>query len=388
MNELLSSTISLFDYCKSHKWAGYDPYDALNSKLFFLFPFLNNRIPRIVFTQVLKRIPVNIRPLLLIPKTQNPKALGLFISAIINLSKIGLVDHSIHTQDIVANLSKLRGKNEKEWCWGYSFPWQTKKYLVPRWSPNLVCTTFIANGLIDLYDHTGDEEYLRIAKSAASYVRSLSWTNGKGVFGFSYPLRRIKTVIHNANFLASALLCRIDRAYDTSLYTDIALNAARYSASRQRHDGSWYYGELSSQDWVDNFHTGYNLCALKAISEYLGTDEFYPVLQKGFSYYLNNFFDSDNVPKYFDTHIYPIDGHCVAQSILTLVDFKSYDTGNIKKAYSVFKWALTNLSNSNGYFYYQINPNYRSRISYMRWTQAWMLLALTTLLEHMFTEAR
>ena len=34
-----------------------------------------------------------------------------------------------------------------------------------------------------------------------------------------------------------------------------------------------------------------------------------------------------------------------------------------------------------GYFYYQIQPYYKNKIPYMRWSQAWMLLALATLLE-------
>ena len=34
-----------------------------------------------------------------------------------------------------------------------------------------------------------------------------------------------------------------------------------------------------------------------------------------------------------------------------------------------------------GYFYYQVTPYYKNKISYMRWSQAWMLLALSTLLQ-------
>jgi hypothetical protein len=34
-----------------------------------------------------------------------------------------------------------------------------------------------------------------------------------------------------------------------------------------------------------------------------------------------------------------------------------------------------------GYFYYQVLPYYKNKIPYMRWSQAWMLLAVSTLLE-------
>ena len=41
-----------------------------------------------VLTQALKRSPINVRPLALIPKTQNPKALALFLSAFLRIAKL------------------------------------------------------------------------------------------------------------------------------------------------------------------------------------------------------------------------------------------------------------------------------------------------------------
>ena len=42
---------------------------------------------------------------------------------------------------------------------------------------------------------------------------------------------------------------------------------------------------------------------------------------------------------------------------------------------------MTHMWNRKGYFYYQVLPFFTNRISYMRWSQAWMLLALATMLE-------
>ncbi|MFI5401816.1 MAG: hypothetical protein ACHQ1G_02690 [Planctomycetota bacterium] len=44
---------------------GYDPYDALNSPILRALS-LGRKWPRIAFTQALKALPVNLRPLLLI----------------------------------------------------------------------------------------------------------------------------------------------------------------------------------------------------------------------------------------------------------------------------------------------------------------------------------
>src|SRR4051812_29283578 len=74
-------TLKHLDYCRSHAWAGHDPYDALNSPIFNALPLLDCKVARLVATQLLKRSPFNLRSLLRIPATQNPKALGLFLMA-------------------------------------------------------------------------------------------------------------------------------------------------------------------------------------------------------------------------------------------------------------------------------------------------------------------
>ena len=91
-NPLEAKTLKLLAYCRANDWAGYDPYDAVNSKVFEALPFLNSRIPRLVFTQVLKRSPIDFRRFLFIPKTQNPKAIGLFLSAFLKLRRIGALE--------------------------------------------------------------------------------------------------------------------------------------------------------------------------------------------------------------------------------------------------------------------------------------------------------
>jgi hypothetical protein len=103
---------------------------------------------------------------------------------------------------------------------------------------------------------------------------------------------------------------------------------------------------------------------------------------RGFEFYRARFFLSDGRPKYFHDRTFPIDIHCVAQSIITLIELESMAKGNSELAVSVFRWAMTHMRDKQGYFYYQVLPCRTNKISYMRWSQAWMLLALATLLEH------
>lgn len=384
MEDPIAVTQKLFDYCSTNDWAGYDPYDALNSRIFNLLPFLNFKIPRLVLTQVMKRSPVNSRPLLLIPKTHNPKAIALFLMAFVKLSRLGVLDQEDLIATMIEKLRALRSQNTPYWCWGYSFPWQTRTIMVPLGSPNLVCTVFVVNALLDVYELNRNNDCLKMAISAAeSILNELYWTEDDTTDSFAYPHPSSRTPVHNANFLGAALLCRIYKHSGDNKFLEPAMKTARYSVSKQNIDGSWDYGESSTQGWVDNFHTGYNLCALRSISLFAETSEFDCHISRGFDFYRNHFFRDDGAPKYFHDRTYPIDIHSVAQSIITLLTFKDLDENNVSLAFTVFKWALTHMWDERGYFYYQVLPFFTNRISYMRWSQAWMLMALSTLLKEL-----
>jgi len=377
-----AASVKLLDYCRANDWAGYDPYDALNSRFFTAFPVLDSRLPRLLATQALKRSPVNIRRVLSIPRTQNPKAIGLFLAAALKLRHVEAVDVEGLDALMIERLIALRSRGTSSWCWGYSFPWQTRTLLVPRGTPNLVCTTFAAGALLDAYEQRGTSHCLNMAVSAADYALN-EWyrTEGHAVAGFSYPLPSMNARIHNANFLAAALLSRVYKLTGDARFLDPALRVARYSAGRQRDDGSWPYGEDDTQQWIDNFHTGYNLCALRDIGRYLETREFESHIRSGFEFYRTRFFLEDGTARYFHNRTYPIDIHCVAQSIITLLTFRDLHRESLPLAHAVLQWAMAHMWDTRGFFYYRVLRLGTIRSSYMRWSQAWMLLALATLLD-------
>jgi hypothetical protein len=371
----------LLAYCRENNWAGYDPYDALNSRAFEVMPFLNSRLPRLLLTQALKRSPINIRGLLGIPRTQNAKAIALFLSALLRLPKTGLSDRETLIQVMINRLIDLRSSGVPYWCWGYSFPWQTRNEVVPSGAPNLVCTTFVANALLDAHDQNRDVRCLDMAKSAAEYiVNELYWTDGSTISSFSYPLPSLRVQVHNANFIAAALLCRVYQSTSEARFLTPALQAARCSAAAQRSDGSWYYGEAPSQNWIDNFHTGYNLCALQSISKYAATTDFESCARRGFEFYRAHFFREGGAVRYFHNRAYPVDIHCIAQSVITLLAFRRLDPGNVQLAQTVLQWAMEHMWDDRGFFYYRVLRSCTIRTSYMRWSQAWMLFAISSFL--------
>jgi hypothetical protein len=378
--QLKTTLLKLLAFCEANDWAGYDPYDALNSRLFASLPFLNSRIPRLVVTQALKRSPVNLRGLLLIPKVQNTKAIALFLSAFLKLSRYSDIEVGRFIPTMIDRLVALRSPGIAYCCWGYSFPWQTRTLIVRAGAPNLVCTTFVANALLDAYEQRHDSACLDMAVSAAEYIVNELYWSQDGSAGFSYPQPSLHLEVHNANFLASALLCRVHQHTGNEKFFAPALQVARYSAAKQRADGSWYYGEERSQQWIDNFHTGYNLCALRSISHDAKTAEFAECIRKGFHFYQAHFFREDGAVRYFHDRTYPIDIHTVAQSIITLLEFQDVAKGNRSLAHSVLRWALDRMWDERGFFYYRVLRSCTIRTSYMRWSQAWMFLALSRLL--------
>src|SRR5437016_5993938 len=196
------ATLKLLAHCRAHNWAGYDPYDALNSKIFEALPVSSFRWPRLAFTQAMKRCPFNLRPLLLVRKTQNPKALALFLTSLLKLSRLGLLENGDLARTVADQLIALRSPDTRYWCWGYSFPWQTRTVVVPRGAPNLVCTSFVAGAFLDAYEQRHDSRCLDMAVSSAEYLmKNLYWTAGRAVAGFSYPRASLRTQVHNANFL-------------------------------------------------------------------------------------------------------------------------------------------------------------------------------------------
>ena len=378
-NSAKPAMLKLLAYCRANAWAGYDPYDALNSSLFSALPFLNSRWPRLILTQGLKRSPVDVRRFLGVPKTQNPKALGLFLSAFVKLSQTDVPDRDQLIALMIDRLDAMRSEGTPYFCWGYSFPWQMRKGVVPAGTPNLVCTTFAATALLDAYDHSGDSRCLAMATSAAEYIlNELYWTDGGSVHSFSYPLPSVRVQVYNANFLAAALLCRIGKLTSEGKFIGPALHATRCAVAQQKQDGAWNYGEMASQKWIDNFHTGFNLGALRAIGLYAQTDEFENSLRRGFEFYRTHFFREDGVAKYFHNRTYPIDIHAVAQSIITLSEFQDLDPSSLPMADKVIQWAMDHMWDEEGYFYYRVLRLMTIRTSYMRWSQAWMLLALAT----------
>ena len=386
-SKVVASFLKLKSYCEAEDFKGWDPYDGLNSKVFQVLPLKYWDLARLVWIQGFKRSPINFRKLLLVPKQYNAKGIGLFLLGYCNLYELALKGEiafgkpeallsKIH--ELANLLDALKNTKYSGACWGYNFDWQARcLFLFPAYTPTVVATTFCAEALFKAYELTKIDKYKDLALSTANFVmQDLNRTPHHSGFLYSYSALNGNNTVYNASLLGAKLLSLCYKYSGNEDYKNTAEQAVRAACEGQKKDGSWVYGLLDTQQWIDSFHTGYNLDAISMYQNCTGDNQFSSNLENGFSYYITNFFEVDGTPKYYNNKTYPIDIHCPAQLFVTLsklVQFKAHQD----LADKVFNWSIRNMQSKTGYFYYQLRKIWSSKISYMRWSNAFMFNAMT-----------
>jgi hypothetical protein len=387
-NLIEDASKKLDNWIESQGFEGWDPFDALRSPLLKALTFNNRKIGQ-AWVQIFKRNPVNLRPLFGVKKGFNPKGMGLFLSSYLRKYQASRGGQHL---DKVLFFSQWLDENISTGysgaCWGYNFDWPNRGFFAPAGMPTIVNTAFIGLAFIDLHRAFGsiiNTEYkltnpLSIARSACEFIIKDLHINhiGTSELCFSYtPLDQ--RYVHNANMMGAWLLSEVYSETGEPVLRDFALAACRYTVSNQLSDGSWWYGEDRIDQWIDNFHTGFVLVALKHIVSNLSATEFNGHLLRGYRFWKANLFMPNGIPKYYSHRIFPVDVHSVAQAIVTFLEFEDLDSEAYDQSLKVAMWGIKNMQNSQGYFYYQINDRFRNRIPYMRWSQAWMQRAFTNL---------
>jgi rhamnogalacturonyl hydrolase YesR len=376
---LQNSFKQLIQYCEREEFKGYDPYDGLTSRLFQSLPMISkSRLFRLIWIQLNKKLPINVRPLIGVRKSYNPKGLGLFLSAYSNLYHLSQQkEYKDKIYFFFNKILELKNTAYSGACWGYNFDWQSRAFFQPAGTPNVVVTTFIANALLDAYAVTGDQQFLENAISACDFVlKDLNRTyDDNGNFCFSYSVLD-KSIVYNASLLGSRLLARVYSLTGKDALIAEAKKSVSFCCDRQRGDGSWGYGEASFHQWVDNFHTGFNLECIAEYMKFSYDSSYQEQLDKGFSYYVDTFFTSEGTPRYYNNETYPIDVHATAQLIVTLCRMNKFQDYR-ELAEKVLGWTILNMQSEKGFFYFQRRKFISSKIPYMRWSQAWMFYAFS-----------
>jgi hypothetical protein len=378
---------NLYKYCESRGFAGHDPFDGLNSPFVV---FRTQRLARLLWLQMVKRAPIDLRRTLHVAEGVNPKGLALFaLAELSRLRATGDTEHAENAGELLGQLlqTKIAGKTpggDETASFGYNFDWQSRGFFAPVGTPAVVPTAFACRALVEAYQAFREPAFLEMSEQICRFIVSglARPVESDAELCFSYT--PVDTgIVYNASLLAGETLASVGQLIGNEEYLGMAAKAARFVINRQRSDGAWVYGEAQTQQWVDNFHTGYILVSLKRISDAAAhmQDEISPAISRGIEYWLANFFLEDGTPKYYDSSVYPVDIHSAAVAIAAMSELSPLDARLLPVARLTADWTISNMLDADGHFYYQLRKRGPVKTSFMRWGQAWMAYALAKLME-------
>jgi hypothetical protein len=379
-SRVLESIERLSTWLEDNDYRGYDPFDGLNARVLRPLTF-ETKLLRTVLQQGVRRIPVNLRPLLGIGRERSSKGMGFLARGFIRLHiATGEQRWAERAERALEWLIANQSPGFTNASWGNHFDYQSRSSYLPKGLPTVVWTSLIGHSFLDAYDHFRKDLYLDVAVSACEHILHdlKAYPHGDGVCISYVP--GLNSQVHNANTLGASLLARTYSYTGTAAYRELAQKAIQYTAQHQRADSSWYYGEKSNLHWVDNFHTAYVLDSFKHYTQSTGDDRYLQNVMKGYEYWKNTFFLPDGTPRYYDRKTPPLDIQCSSQAIDTLVFFHDYDARSQALALQVADWTIDKMQDESGYFYYR---RYTSRLvnktPTLHWGQATMLCALAGL---------
>jgi hypothetical protein len=378
INHILTQLQQYSDDCG---YRGYNKHDGLNSPLLRLIlgwgPW-----PRLIAIQGVMRFPINLRPLLLVPKTYNPKGLALFATGFLDRWRYD--GDPVMLQEARKLLALLESLGTPEGragiCWGYHYPWQDPGFYAPARLPNAVVSCFVCESFLDAYRVTGERHWLDVVRSCLEFfmrdLQVLKDTPDELCLGYM-PLPMTMRVM-DVSILIGTVIAQYNALAGDTVYNDEATRLVRYVVNRQTDYGAWYYTDPPGDSHIthDNYHTGFILDALDHYMRATGKREWQTQYDRGLEFYATHHFGPDGEPYWTSEQKYPYDIHGAAQGILTFSRHRDRYPGLAQK---VADWAIDNMYMGNGRFAYQQTRWFRKSFTLLRWCNAWMFRALTTL---------
>jgi len=379
MQNIVEINRRLLAILRRDDFAGYDVFDGLNSRLLKSLGFYRFPLVRLAWIQFFKRSPVNLRALAGIPKKRNPKGIALIILGLLeDFKRTGgqqFLDEAVQLGDWLLK-NRCDTGLQVTYCWGYHFPWEARAFHVPVGKPNIITTCYAARALWGLHRQgAGNGRFNDAACAAGRFIADSLYTEHDGRSYFAYIPGEL-AYVHNASLWGAGIVAETGRILNGENMKSMAHAVCMQSVREQMPNGAWVYGSRSHHNFIDGFHTGYNLEAMDMARQALQTQDFDDAIEKGMSYYRMTFFLDNGMPKYYNNSIYPVDMHLVSQAVLTFL--KIGGTPEDKNLVDrVLNWSLEHMYiERTGYFRYQLNRWYKNNICYMRWTQAWAYYAL------------
>jgi hypothetical protein len=368
---------SVQKWIEDRGYKGYDPGDGLTS---FLRPLtFGNLFAERILQQAIWKSPVNVRPLVGVLPLDSTKGRGFTAWAYLLLFRaLGSPEFRDKAVACLDWLDRSRETGQSGHCWGNHFDFTTRSGRMKAHTPTIVWSGLIGQAFLEAYEQLGEPRFLAISESICEWILRLPRETTSTGNCLSYT-GVFQNSVHNSNLLGAAMLARTWKHRPKEEYRTVARDAVRYSCSRQRPDGSWWYGENPKYHWIDNFHTAYNLDSLKRYIDNTGDQSFRPNLDRGYEYFVKTFFEPSGRPRYYHNRTYPIDIQCAAQAIDTFCFFGKEHPEALPMAGKIARWTIQNLQDPDGFFYYRKYSVLTARTPYFHWGQATMFKALAHL---------
>ena len=378
----IESAKRLRQYVEREAFRGVDPYDVLNSYIDFS---LLGRWAPVIATQIQVRNPINIRSLIGIEAGYNPKGMGLFLKAYCNFYRItGDAYYLEEARLLFEWLIRNYSTGYSGMAWGYNFPWAGVAEYKKAFLPSVVVTAAVVEGMYAYYLLTESDRAREAITAAGEYVaKDIPITTFDQGISFAYT-HQSKRACYNASLHAAEILLKAALVQNKEPDT-LVKQAVRFVLSKQKDNGVWFYSydpETKKERRQIDFHQGFILVSLHNIRREGGlmVEEIHRAIKRGLSYYRQEQFFSDGRSLWRVPVQWPIDIHNQTQGIITFALLRGHERENLDFVKTIARWTINNMQNKGGFFYYRKYPGFTNKISYMRWSQAWMLLALTELI--------
>jgi len=172
------------------------------------------------------------------------------------------------------------------------------------------------------------------------------WREGR------FQLSHARTAGRNphANLLAAALFCRLYRETGEKKFLEPRCERRARRSRGSSPMGRGFTASIPHSAGLIIFTHGYNLGALRSMGRSLETEEFEPSVRRGFEFYRTHFFRQDSAPSISTTAFTRWIFTVLRRGILTLLEFRDLDPGNVELAHSVFDWAMNHIVGMSAFF--------------------------------------
>jgi hypothetical protein len=390
--ETLHHSIDRFvSWLEKAGYSSYDPYDiwglpfALRGRKFFYRNSLA-ALPMIAPFLIIDMVAPGLRKVL-VKKQRFATADAQLLLAFINLFHVRgdntFLERAIRLGDEILDYSI---KGYSGYCWGYPFDWQNSEALWRKNTPYITATPYCFEAFLKLYDITGKQRYLDIARSIAQFVSidlNDTRTSSHAAAGSYSPIDESKVV--NASAYRAMVLMEAYRRFGIDTWRDQAIRNVNFICESQHDNGAWLYEvDNKSNNYIDHFHTCFVLKNLYKLNIIFKSRRVTESVHNGYAYYRKHLFMPDGTPKCFAIEhrkqLVVIDLYNFAESITLNVLLRKEIPESLPLAETLAHTLCNVYHLENGYFVTKVyRGGFRHTFPFLRWSQAQCFYALTNL---------